>query len=111
MAQDVPVGVVVAFKKGSATDMDRYLSNTAELTIGNSLRVNDKENVISSLGKFFTDKKSNGFTVNHKGNRDESGFIIGTLNTADGDYRVNCYFKRLQNKYIIHQIRIDKIDG
>ena len=79
-AQDVPVGVVVAFKQ------------TAEGTMAN----------------FFAENKVSSFNVNHEGKRDESSFIIGTLGTANGNFRVNCFFRKVQNKYVIHQIRIDK---
>ena len=57
---------------------------------------------------FFAENKVSSFNVNHEGKRDESSFIIGTLGTANGNFRVNCFFRKVQNKYVIHQIRIDK---
>ena len=57
-----------------------------------------------------TENKVSGFNVNHQGKRDESSFVIGTLATTNGNFRVNCFLKKVQNQYLIHQIRIDKIN-
>ena len=108
-AQDGPGGVVLAFKKGNSKELNKYLGEKVELVIQNNSKSADKKLTESTLSSFFADNKVNSFTVNHEGNRDESSFIIGTLATTNGSYRVNCFFRRLQNKYLIHQIRIDKI--
>lgn len=110
LAQDVPVGVVLAFKKGSSQDLNKYLNDKVEVIIQNTPKSIDKELAESVLSVFFADSKVSNFTVNHQGKRDDSSFIIGTLATTNGNYRVNCFFRRLQNKYLIHQIRIDKIN-
>ena len=57
-----------------------------------------------------TENKVSGFNVNHQGKRDESSFVIGTLATTNGNFRVNCFLKKVENQYLIHQIRIDKIN-
>lgn len=108
LAQDVPVGVVVAFKKGSSAELNRYLGDKVELIIQNRPATVDQQSAEKTMGVFFADNKVSGFNVNHQGKRDESSFIIGTLATVNGNFRVNCFFKKIQNKYLIHQIRIDK---
>ena len=65
---------------------------------------------VSYTHLFFTKNKVSGFNVNHQGKRDESSFVIGTLATTNGNFRVNCFLKKVQNQYLIHQIRIDKIN-
>lgn len=107
-AQDVPVGVIVAFKKGSSQELDRYLGDKVDLVIRNKSANVDRVTAEETLSDFFSGNKVSGFNVNHQGKRDESGFIIGTLTTINGNFRVNCFFRRVQNKYLIHQIRIDK---
>ena len=109
LAQDVPVGVVSAFKKGNSQELSNYFGDHVELIIQNTPRSESKQLSESNLSSFFASNKVTGFTVNHQGNRDESSFMIGTLATATGSYRVNCFFRKLQDKYVIHQIRIDKI--
>lgn len=107
-AQDVPVGVVVAFKKGSSQELSKYLGDKVDLVIQNRSVNANKQTAESTMSAFFSDNKVSGFDVNHQGKRDESSFVIGTLATTNGNYRINCFFKRIQNRYLIHQIRIDK---
>ncbi|ADV43961.1 DUF4783 domain-containing protein [Bacteroides helcogenes] len=109
-AQEVPVGVVVAFKKGDSQELNRYLGDKVDLIIQNKSICADKLTAEDAMSAFFSGNKVSGFDVNHQGKRDESGFVIGTLTTANGNFRVNCFFRRVQNKYVIHQIRIDKIN-
>lgn len=109
-AQDVPVGVVVAFKKGNSQELNRYLGDKVDLIIQNKSTNVDRGTAEGTLSGFFSSNKVSGFNVNHQGQRDESSFVIGTLTTANGNFRVNCFFRKVQNKYVIHQIRIDKTD-
>lgn len=110
MAQDVPVGVIVAFKKGNPQELNRYWGEKVDLVIQNKAIDADRRSAEGVMTSFFSDNKVNGFNVNHEGKRNESSFIVGTLKTTNGDFRVNCFFKRVQNRYFIHQIRIDRVN-
>ena len=107
-AQDVPAGVIVAFKKGNSQELNRYLGDKVDLVMQNRTTNADKQTAEKAMAVFFADNKVSNFNVNHQGKRDESSFVIGTLTTANGNFRVNCFFRKVQNKYVIHQIRIDK---
>lgn len=107
-AQDVPVGVIVAFKKGNSQELGRYLGDKVDLIIQNKSTDANKATAEGAIADFFSQNKVSSFNVNHQGKRDESSFVIGTLATANGNFRVNCFFRRVQNKYVINQIRIDK---
>ena len=107
-AQDVTVGVVEPFKKGNSQELNKYLGEKVDLVIQNRSTSVDKQTAEGTLASFFNSNKVSGFNVNHEGKREESSFIIGTLTTANGNFRVNCFFRRVQNKYFINQIRIDK---
>lgn len=107
-AQEVPAEFVAAFKKGSAQELSRYLGDTVELIIQKRTMNTDKRTAEANLTAFFNQNKVSNFTVNHQGKRNDSSFIVGTLTTSGGNYRVNCFFKRTSNGYLIHQIRIDK---
>ena len=109
-AQDVPVGVIVALKKGSPQDLNRYLGEKVDLTIQDKTVSADKAQAEGTLTSFFSGNPVKGFDVNHQGKRGESSFIVGTPRTGNGLFRVNCFFRRIQNKYFIHQIRIDKTE-
>lgn len=108
LAQDVPVGVVVAFKKGNSQDLNRYFGDKVDLIIQNKSTNADRTLAVGTMNDFFTQNQVRAFNVNHQGKRDESSFVIGTLATVNGNFRVNCFFRRVSNKYVINQIRIDK---
>jgi len=108
LAQEVPAGAVAALKKGSSQELSRYLGDNTDLVVLGKQTNADKRTAINLITNFFSSNKVTGFTVNHQGKRDESGYMIGTLSTTNGDFRVNCFFKRIQNSYLIHQIRIEK---
>ena len=107
MAQDVPGGVVAAFKKGNSQELNGYLSDKVELILEDRSINADRRTAEGKMAAFFSGNQVSGFTVNHQGKRDESGFIVGTLTTANGNFRVNCFFRKVANKYVIHQIRRD----
>lgn len=108
MAQGVPEGVVGAFRKGSSQELSKYLGDKVEWTIVDKSASADKRKTEEVMAAFFSAHKVSDFQVNHQGKRDESGFFVGTLTTANGNFRVNCFFRKVQNKSVIHQIRIDK---
>lgn len=108
MAQDVPEGMIGAFKEGNSQELNKYLGDKVELIIQNKTTNADKRTAEGTMAAFFSNHKVGNFHVNHKGKRDESGFVIGTLTTANGNFRVNCFFRKVENKYVINQIRIDK---
>lgn len=110
LAQDVPGGVAAALKKGSSQELGSYLGDKVNLIIQNRSTDANRQTTVSTMNTFFADNKVSGFEVNHQGQRDDSGFVIGTLTTTNGNFRVNCFLKKIQNKYLIHQIRIDKIN-
>ena len=110
MAQDAPVGVISAFKEGNSRELNKYLGDKVDLIIQNKSTHADKQAAEGTMAAFFSNHKVGSFNVNHQGKRDESGFVIGTLMTANGNFRVNCFFRKVQSKYVIHQIRIDKTD-
>ena len=109
MAQEIPAGVITAFKRGSSQELSKYMGDKVNLVLqGSSANVDKKATAM--MQEFFTENKVSAFDVNHQGKRDESSFVIGTLTTTKGKFRVNCFLKKVQTQYLIHQIRIDKIN-
>ena len=103
LAQNVP-------EEGNSQELNKYLGDKVDLIIQNKSTHADKRTAEGTMAAFFSNHKVGSFNVNHQGKRDESGFVIGTLMTANGNFRVNCFFRKVQSKYVIHQIRIDKTD-
>ena len=108
LAQDIPAGLSIAFKKGNSQELSNYLGSKVNLIIQNRSSDVNNQTAQTMMADFFSKNKVIGFSVNHQGRRDESGFVIGTLTTDNGSFRVNCFFKRVDNRFLIYQIRIDK---
>ena len=106
-AQTLPEGVVGAFRSGKAEHLRSCLEEKVEFIVDNTTQAQEKGRVIAEMQRFFQDKNVRDFQVNHEGVRQESGFLIGTLNTVKGSFRVQCFLKKKENKFLIHQIRID----
>lgn len=108
-AQEVPSGLSDAFNLGSATKLSMYMGDKPiEIITSEGTKSYTKSDATKFITEFFVNNKVQAFSINHQGKRNESGFIVGTLTTGGGTYRINCFFKKEDDKYLIHQIRIDK---
>lgn len=106
-AQNISGGLVDAFKKGNAELLIDYLDTQVELVIDSRVLKSDKKTVSKQLASFFTKNKVDDFLLNHQGKRNESSFMVGTLTTSSGTFRVNCFLRKSGSQYKIHQIRIN----
>ena len=52
LAQDVPVGVVLAFKKGSSQELNKFLGDKVDLIIQNRSTNTDKQAAESTMNTF-----------------------------------------------------------
>ena len=57
-AQDVPVGVVVAFKKGNSQELNRYLGDKVDLIIHNRTTNADKQTAEGTMANFFAENNT-----------------------------------------------------
>ncbi|NLZ73991.1 MAG: DUF4783 domain-containing protein [Bacteroidales bacterium] len=46
--------------------------------------------------------------MKHQGDRNNSAYIIGTLITSNGEFRLNCFLKKTSENLFIDRIRIEK---
>ncbi len=108
--QEAAQSVVAAFRKGNAVELNTLLDDKVNIVIQGKTTGSGKRAGEEALAQFFRLHKVQGFDLNHEGQRDESGFVVGTLRTQHGNYRVHCFLKKTGNNYFIHQIRINKAD-
>ncbi|MDR1938098.1 MAG: DUF4783 domain-containing protein, partial [Tannerellaceae bacterium] len=62
---------------------------------------------VALLNSFFNSNKPANFTVVHNADKKESGFLVGKLATAKGEFRVNLTYRTENDKPIIQSIRIE----
>lgn len=98
----------LAFAKGDIRLMQSCLGEKISLSVVNKKSDVPTEKAITEVNQFLTSLVIESFTIRHTSFKEESGYIIGSLQTSSGRYRVNCFFKKGEEKFFIHQIRIDK---
>ena len=108
MAQNIPEEVASAFRKANPDALSRCTGSQVELLVESYTTQTGREAMTREMARFFADHPVKDFTLKHRGKREESGFLVGILTTSKGTFRVNCFFKKENNQYVIHQIRIEK---
>ncbi|MFO7658081.1 MAG: DUF4783 domain-containing protein [Bacteroidales bacterium] len=108
LPQDIPDGIILAIKKGNASDLAKYINVNVELTINGNEEIYSKEQAELILKDFFTKNPVNSFSIIHKGGKEDSRYAIGNLSTLKGEYRVTLLVKIKESQPYIHQLRIEK---
>jgi len=107
----IPAGISVAFKAGNATELSKYMNATVVLFL---LDIEDfyKKNVAETILKdFFNNYHTKDFIIRHQGAKNEAHYVIGSLKTEKGDFRVYFLLKKVGQELLIHQIRIEPDNG
>jgi len=100
---EVPVAIINALNSGDANQISNYLNSNVELFIENKNDVFSKPQATEIIAEFFRKNRVNSFQLLHKGNKDAASFVIGTLKTASGNFRLYV----LTRKNEIQQLRIE----
>jgi len=100
---EVPTEIIAALNNGDASQLSNYLNSNVELFIENKNDVFSKPQGTEIIAEFFRKNRVNGFQLLHKGKKDAASFVIGTLKTSAGSYRVYV----LTRKNEIQQLRIE----
>ena len=65
MAQEIPAGVITAFKRGSSQELSKYMGGKVNLVLqGRSTNV-DKQKATAMMQDFFTENKVSGFEFHY----------------------------------------------
>jgi len=104
---DVPGEVITALNKGDAGKLSSYLNTNVELVIGNQNDVYSKQQANEIISGFFRKNSVQSFQILHKGSKEAASFVIGTLRTSTGNYRVYVLTRKSGGTSVIQQLRIE----
>lgn len=104
---DIPTVIATALGQGDASGLSAYFNDNVELVVGSKNDIFSKQQSHGILSEFFRKNRVNRFNVLHKGERDLSCFIIGTLETDYATYRVYVLTRKNENQNLIQQLRIE----
>jgi len=106
--REVPKEIISALNDGNATALSAFFNNNIELVIENRNDVFSRQQASGIVADFFRRNSVNDFTLLHKGVKEASSFVIGTLRTTNGSFRVYVLTRRIGNKDLIQQLRIER---
>ncbi len=103
----IPEEVIDALGRGNATVISSYLNDNVELFVDNKNDIYSKQQASKIIADFFNKNQVTGFNLIHKGDKEASCFVIGTLKTSNKNFRVYILTRKNGNKDVIQQLRIE----
>lgn len=100
--------VISAIKSGSASQLSKYFDNTIEITLPDKTNAYSKSQGELVLKDFFDNNGVKDFEIVHKGENGGAQFIIGTLDTKNGEYHTTIYMKQKGDKQLLQELRFEK---
>ncbi len=100
--------VISAIKNGSASQLSKFFDDTIEITLPDKTNAYSKSQGELVLKDFFVNNGVKNFEIVHKGENAGVQFIIGTLDTKNGEYRTTIYMKQKGDKQLLQEIRFEK---
>jgi len=97
-----------AFNIGDVTSISKYFPSNLDMTVIETEDVFSKAQAIQILNRFFKENQPTIFIIKHQGSSQNSDFYqIGTLKTANGDFRVTYFIRKDGNEILIKRLRIE----
>ncbi len=107
--EELPKEMVGAFKKGEAEQLKPYLGEKVQFIVeGDVSEPLIQKEAVGYLKGFFEKNKPSEFSVLHKSFREDTGFFIAKLTTAERKLRLYCLFNTTGEQLKINRMRIDK---
>lgn len=107
-ATDVIDGIANAIRSGNPANISKYFINNIDLKVISKEDVYSKPQAEMILRDFFSKHTVKSYTVAHKSEpKNGSQYVVGTLDTSNGKFRVYFLIKPSGAETLIHQFRIE----
>lgn len=103
----IPNDVISAFGNGDIAKLAPFLNTNVELVVAKTNDVFSRQQATGIIADFFKKNKISAFNVLHNGNRESASFLIGTLTTNNGNFRVYILMRKTGKQSLIQQLRIE----
>lgn len=101
-----PEEIAACFQKGDDVKLASYFNQSVELEVLTHKDVYSKAQARQIVAEFFKANKPRTFTIVHQDTNEDARYVIGSLTTNNGVFRVYFLLKTRNNKSYIHQLRI-----
>lgn len=95
-----------AIRVGNAGELSRYLDNRVDISLPDKSDTYSKIQAEMIIRDFFSTNGVQDFLVKHKGtNGSGSEFLVGVLQTHNGDYRTTLFIKQKGDRQVLQELR------
>ncbi|MEO8853911.1 MAG: DUF4783 domain-containing protein [Ginsengibacter sp.] len=100
--------IIKSLKSGNAHETASFFDNNVEITVPGQSTSANKQQAEVILQNFFRDNPVKDFKVIHQSKNETSEYCIGTLITANGNFRTTIYTKQKNGQDLIQELRFEK---
>jgi hypothetical protein len=104
----IPDEIILSIQNGNDAALAEFFNENVELVVQTHDDVYSKSQAQQIVAEFFKSNKPKQFSIIHQGGKDSPRYAIGSLTTATGTFRVYFLLKNKNNKFYIHQLKIEK---
>ena len=105
---NLPRELILAFKQGNSISLSNFFGDRIELSIQDKEAIYSKSQAKQIMAKFFKQYPPADFRKKHIGGKPGARYVIGSLQTKKGNFRVNFLLKNKNGKFMVHQLHIEK---
>jgi Domain of unknown function (DUF4783) len=107
-AQKIYDDISQSFKTGDTELLSAYFYTRINLSILSKEYDPSQSQAKVIISNFFRNHPPTGFDVKFESEKKDSHFIIGTMKTAEKNYRINVFFKNIDDEILIHFLKIEE---
>jgi len=108
VSADINDDIANAIRSGDIKALSRFLGDNVELKLLDLEEIYSRAQAEVIIKDFFNKHKVESFFISHKSTpKNDSMYSIGTLQTSKGKFRTYFFIKKLNNKFVIQQFRIE----
>jgi len=102
--------VIAALQKADMPLLTEHLDNNVEIVINDSDGSYSKAQAATLIKNFLSKNKPSICSIAHSGSARDQGsyYCIGKMVAGGRKYRINIFFKEVNSKYLIQEMRIEE---
>ncbi|MDC1105979.1 DUF4783 domain-containing protein [Prolixibacteraceae bacterium] len=100
--------IASALQQGNSRTLSSYFNDSVELVVVSKEGIYSKNQAEIIISTFFNENKPTKFVALHQGGKSEATYVIGKLETYNGNYRVYYLVKGGEGNQRIYQLRFEK---
>lgn len=105
---DINDDIANAIRSGNSKELSKFFGENVELKLFDLEDIYSKAQAELIIKDFFKKHTVESFFISHKSTpKNDSMYAIGTLQTTQGKFRTYFFIKKLNNKLVIQQFRIE----